>query len=214
MVNKYANKKNVNAKRNDEFIKSAGEKCRLLNLLCAAFFAVVLILFFCDFFRVSIDGKIDDRVNGFTMSFLLFGNVLKNSGGLLTVVNKKYSGEIKFASVMSLLCLITVITFIGIFVYRAIKKKPLLSKPILIISSLAFILFIIQIVACGSLSSTVTANYYAGCATCLAQTLSYLILILYIVIIIAYSIMSYWLYNTYGIAFKELTQIRSTQPRK
>ena len=199
--------------KTDELIKRAGDRCMILNAACALIFAVILLLFFCDFFRLSIDGTVENKISGFTMSFLLFGNTLKKSGGILNV-NKKYLGAIQFASAASLLCLITIIALLCIFIYRAANRKPVLSKPILIAASLAFILFVIQTVACSSLSSAIKLNYYSGCPTCLVQTLSYVVLIFYIAFVAAYSIMSYFLYLAYGIAFDEISRDSQRPLRK
>ncbi|MDR0426692.1 MAG: hypothetical protein LBH24_05955 [Clostridiales bacterium] len=178
-------------------------RLRMANLICAAGLLVVLLLYFCDFFRVNIDGNIQNNTSGFRLAFLLLGDEMSGVGNIFTVLKKDYLGTIAFASVTTLLTLLLLLAALAISVYHVVQKKALLSKSAVILQSALFLLLIVQLIACGSLTSVITGDYYSGCATCLAQTLSFVTLPVFLVYLTAYAGSAYWLYRQYGIGWKE-----------
>jgi hypothetical protein len=199
----YKNKKKNNAAKP----KKPEEKLRVINTVCAVWLAVILLSYFCDFFRLSVDGIVENGISGFRISFILFGDGLKDAGNVLSLVNKRYSGAIKFASAASGLSLLSVIITAGIFmsvsknaacksIFTKGEKKPLSAKLIIPSMAVTLVLLILQTAACGSLASVVTDNYYADCATCLARSLSFVPLILFIAMLITYFTAAYRLLPT------------------
>jgi len=158
--------------------KKIKQKYAAFNWLCAGLCIVPLLLFFCNFFSLSIDGKTSNAVSGFKMAF--FGGLNDN---VLSVINNSYPSKVMFAQVMSFLCLISIIALMCLFIYQAIKKQKIFSRYALLAGTIVLVIFIMQTIAYSGLTSVVTKEFYAGCATCIAETLSYLSLILYVVVV-------------------------------
>jgi cytochrome bd-type quinol oxidase subunit 2 len=182
--------------------KIARQKCRLYNAVCALFLCITLLLFFCAYFIQRQEGTVTENASGFETAFLLLRGDLGKMDRVLSVVNINNSGAVAFASVTSLLCLIAVLALIIWFLYRSAAAKPLLSKALLPVIAATLVLFILQTIACGSLTSLVKNEYMdITCVNCITSSLSYLSMIMYIVFLVGFTVMSYSLADN-GIVFK------------
>ena len=179
--------------------KKAKQMCVFANYACAVFMLLIMCLYFVDFVSVTVNGQAYNNTNGFSLAFILFGEI-PNSNALSLVDG----GAIQFASIMSLLCLVGVVALAGIFIVRAITKKTILSRHVILVGAIVIFLFVLQTVAVSGLVNATKANADpTGCCVVDGTTYNFIALITLLVFGAVYYVICEKMHTKYGIGFPE-----------
>lgn len=190
------------SKRNTQRLLKGKKMCVHFNAICAVCMGVLLLFFFLDFFNMYIEGSgTESRTSGFKMAFS-FGEADKNN--FLSLVNNSSPSKVMFASTMSFLCMFALLAMCTVFIYRAVTQRTILSRYVILFAGITVVLFALQTVAYGTLTSAATAmRQNSCCPNDSANTFNFITLVLFLVFCGVYYGMCERLHTKYGIGFPE-----------
>jgi hypothetical protein len=176
------------------------KKCVIYNAVCAGVCWLILLFFFAPIIGVDLNGD-NYNISGFDMAFGVFSNGVP-SEEILGIVNDTEPDAVNLALGATLFALLCTLAMFVLFTIRAIFKKPILSKVAIGALGLTLVAFIVNVTLVSQLCNIVETVHTNCCATCEADSMGFLGILILIALGITYTIMSYNLYDR-GVTFRK-----------